>query len=244
MGHEKTLILEEDLKKKLSVIIAVLDSRTVFARPVLYFHKMNISKVEFIFLDDGSDPPLELPYDSIPDLLGSQIQLYRTRDTRPWTQPCARNLGALLADSPRLLMTDIDHILSKEAIEFCRNSDEDKVMFPRSWGVLDNHGKIHQKSNVLFDHGLSKELYNKRKLNAGMHHNTFMMKTKIFMNLGGYDTKFCGKYGGDDTDFSSRYGDLYKKRVVKRHVMGPGIYVYPDPQRDVKNLFHSLRKGK
>ena len=24
--------------------------------------------------------------------------------------------------------------------------------------------------------------------------------------LGGYDTKFCGKYGGDDTDFSKRYG--------------------------------------
>jgi len=239
MGNEKTIILETELKKKLSVIIAVLDSRDVFARQALYFHKMGIEDVEYIFLDDGSEPPLELP-----PMVDNEVYLFKTRDSRPWSQPCARNLGSLLADAPRLLMTDVDHILSKEAIQFCRDCDEDKVMFPRSWGVLNNHGKINQELHILYDHGLKEELYNSRKLNAGMHHNTFMIKTDIFMHLGGYNSKFCGKYGGDDTDFSSRYGDLHKKGGARRHVMGPGIFVYPDPQKDVKNLFHSLRKGK
>lgn len=227
------------MEPKLSIIIAVLDSHKVVSRQMLHFMKMNLnpSEIEFIIVDDGSDPPLdEYTY------LTWNFRFIETNDSRRWSQPCARNRGAFIARSERLLMTDIDHILSKEAILFCMGSDADKVMFPRQWGVLDEHGGINQSHHVLNKYGLPRGLYEKRGLNAGMHHNTFMMKRNIFYKLDGYDESFCGKYGGDDTDFADRYGMLHRKGEANRHILGPAIYVYPDPNKDVQKVFHSLRR--
>ena len=224
---------------KLSIIIAVLDSHDVVNRQLKHFSKMSLEDVEILIIDDGSNPPLMTEIDFV---YNDYIRFYETKDIRPWSQPCARNTGALVSESSRLLMTDIDHILSKECIEFCKNSDEDKVVFPRFWGVLDCDGDISQETSILFDFGLSKELYDERGLHAGHHANTFMIKKSVYNMLGGYDEKFCGKYGGDDTDFSRRYSHLCRvEKKCKPHVMGPAIYVYPDPRKDVKKIFHRLR---
>jgi len=231
------------MESKLSIIIAVLDSHEVVKRQLLHFERMQFGNdVEFIIVDDGSEPPLpEWLADNMhePDL---DLVLFKTDDKRKWSQPCARNAGAKIARSQKFLMTDIDHVLSKEAIQFCIDSDDDKVMFPRQWGVLDENGGINQSHHMLNKYGLPKSLYEERGINGGMHHNTFMIKKSIFEKLGGYDESFCGKYGGDDTNFSNRYSDLHKKGEAKRHVLGPPIYVFPDPNRDVLKIFHSLRR--
>jgi len=232
------------MESKLSIIIAVLDSHEVVKRQLLHFERMQFGNdVEFIIVDDGSDPSLNDWLEKnmqVPVLLN--YRLAQTDDNRKWSQPCARNYGAAISNSQKLLMTDIDHILSKESIEFCLESDEDKVMFPRQWGILDEKGGLNQSHHVLNKYGLPKSLYEERGLNGGMHHNTFMIKKIIFEKLGGYDESFCGKYGGDDTNFSSRYSELHKKGEANRHVLGPSIYVFPDPNRDVLKIFHSLRR--
>lgn len=230
---------------KLSVIIAILDSHEVFRRQLLHFEKMNLptNDVEFIFVDDGSEIPLKkYIYKHLDHALDLNYRILETHDERKWSQPCARNFGSKIAESQRFLMTDIDHILSKEAIIFCMDSDANKIMFPRQWGVLDERGGINQSHHVLNKYGLPPGIWEQRGLNGGMHHNTFMMKRKWFRELGGYDESFCGKYGGDDTDLSRRYGHLVYKGKATRHILGPRIYVYPDPNRDVQKIFHSIRR--
>jgi predicted glycosyltransferase involved in capsule biosynthesis len=223
-------------KMKVSIVIAVLESREVLRRQTRYFQRMALPEdVEIIILDDGSKPPLEV------DVRLRNFSLFPTDDFRPWSQPCARNYGAAMAKGEFLLMTDIDHMLSKEAIEEVRQFDGDKMMFPRHWAVLDDGGRIVQDTKILFDHGLSEELYKERGLHAGHHANTFAMRKRIFEELGGYDESFCGKYGGDDTNFSRRYGQHHYSGNCARHIMGPRIYVYPDPRRDIKKVFHNLR---
>ena len=230
---------------KLSVIIAVLDSHDIVKRQLLHFEKMNLSPsdVEFIFVDDGSDPSINYYLrENLDHALKLNLVVLETHDKRPWSQPCARNMGAFNAKSKRLLMTDIDHVISKEAIEFCMTSEDDKVMFPRQWAILDSEGGINQSHHVLNNYGLPAAIHEQRGLNGGMHHNTFMIRSGLFMMLDGYDESFCGKYGGDDTNFSHRYSLLHKEGKAKRHVLGPHIYVFPDPNTDVRKIFHSLRR--
>jgi predicted glycosyltransferase involved in capsule biosynthesis len=220
------------MSRKLSIIIAVLESYGIVNHQVKYFKQMNLpSEIEIIIVDDGSSPPIAI------NTYCDNLRVYITGDTRPWTTACARNMGANLSEGEWLLMTDIDHMLSKEAIIAAMNFDGDKMMFPREYAVFDNNSNICQDCDILESYGLKGA-----KIGAGCHTNTFAMRRGIFENLGGYDEKFCGKYGGDDVDLADRYGALFRQGLVTRHVMGPKIYVYPDPKSDIKSIFHGLRR--
>jgi len=223
---------------KLSIIISVLDSHEVVRRQILHFRKMNLpEEVEIIIVDDYSTPAIKA------DVCCNNLNIIRTEDKRSWSQPCARNFGAKRAEGTTLLMTDIDHVLSKVAVNAALEFDGDKMMFRRQWAVLDESGDIKQDKSILKEYGLADQLYQKG-LNAGSHYNTFCIRRDIFNLLGGYDERFCGKYGGDDTDFSDRYGKLYKQGKCSRHVVGPDIFVFPNPQLDVMGIFHKLRQNK
>jgi len=220
----------------LSIIIPVLNSHEVVKRQMLYWNTLDLCCCEIILVDDGSTPPI-LPYfDS-----KYELTVIYTNDPRPWSQPCARNRGAEISRSEMLLMTDIDHIISQEQINAGKAFNGDKMIFPRQWAVLDTAGGLHQEKEVLLQYGLDPKLYEQRGLSGGSHANTFCMQKSIFDELGGYDESFCGKYGGDDTDFNDRYGRLHRQGLVARHVVGPRMFVFPDPRRDAQNLFHSLR---
>jgi len=230
---------------KVSIVIAVLDSWEVVRRQILHFKRMELdpANYELIIVDDGSTPPLKmgLPLDFTSAIPG--LYIIQSHDPRPWSQPCARNLGAEFATGEYLLMTDIDHVLSKEAILVAGEGGYDKMDFPRHWAVLTKDGEICQDKEVLFLYGLPEKLYEERGLHGGHHSNTFAMRADIFARLGGYDPRYCGRYGGDDVDFSKRYSHLCRKLgEVKPSVEGPPIYVYPDPRRDVKEVFHDTRR--
>ena len=79
--------------------------------------------------------------------------------------------------------------------------------------------------------------------NSSVHGNSFLIRKELFDRLGGYDEVFCGKYGGDDVDFNARYREICRRGLaMPEEVRGKG-YVFPDPARDVKNLFHSLPRS-
>jgi len=233
---------------KLSIVIAVLESQEALNRQARYFAKMNLpNDIEFIFVDDGTKPPL-----TGPEGLVLNATLYKTNDFRPWTQGIARNFGVKQATGEYILCTDIDHILSKEAIMFCREFTGTKAIFPRYLAVLTEDGTLTQDTEIMKEYGLDEaRLATKRGLYASYHGNTYCMKRDLFWELGGNDEKHC-QYGhhaaekkGEDSVMNTRYNHWALKNGAKCEV-GPKIYMFTNGRYNVngdpnpKGLFHHL----
>ncbi len=209
---------------KVSIIIPVLNSHEVVRRQIEHFKMMNLpDDIEIIFMDDGSNPPLN-------SSVGLRnFNIYATGDKRPWTENLARNSGARIAKGEYLLMTDIDHILSRKAIDAVYKFQGDKMIFRRYFAVLDTEGHIVQDADVLFKYGLNKEYYEKHRLYAGHHGNSFAMRKSIFEELGGYDVARCEKpwHAGEDRVFNSVWEGAVKRGRYKPTAKGPPIYMFP-----------------
>lgn len=229
---------------KLSIIIAFYNSHGVVARQVKYFKAMNLpDDIEFIFVDDGSNPP-----HNITDYDLKNLRVHATNEKRPWTQGLARNAGAKLAGGEYLLMTDIDHILSKEAIIDAYNFTGDKMTFHRYFGVLLQDGTFTQNPAVLEEYGMDMNRFNtKRGLYASVHGNTWAMKKSTFLMLGGYSRRVClrGYHTGDDSYFNQVWNRYAAKNNIGE-VWGSDIYIFPIARYHVRGdknpmgLFHSL----
>jgi predicted glycosyltransferase involved in capsule biosynthesis len=218
---------------RLSLIVAVLDSHDDVRRQLLHLERALTVDCELILVDDGSVPSLEVVCaETSPSF---QFTLLATRDYRPWTQPRARNLGAAAACGDRLLFFDIDHIMTRDVIDHALAFPGDKMHWVRRPGILDADGHVVTDRRVLIEHGMTDD-------RPSVHANSFMIRKALFERLGGYDERFCGSYGGDDVDFNARYDRLCAAGLARpAEVLGEG-FVYPDPGRDVKKLFHGLAR--
>jgi predicted glycosyltransferase involved in capsule biosynthesis len=218
--------------KKLSLIVAVLESYEVVRRQLLHLGRSLTPDCELILVDDGSSPSLEETCASVDKPF--DFVMHPTNDRRPWTQPRARNIGASLAHGDKLLFFDIDHIVTADVLARALAYQGDKLHWLRRPGVLDASGFIVTDRAVLLEHGMKDD-------RASVHGNSFVIRAEIFRRMGGYDERFCGRYGGDDLDLNARYDDLCRDGQVKpAEVEGEGYY-YPDPAHS-KHLFHSLRR--
>jgi len=233
---------------KISIVIAFYQSYGAVARQVKYFKAMNLpDDIEFIFVDDGSNPPY-----NIADYDLKNLRIHHTNEKRPWTQGLARNAGAKLSTGEYFLMTDIDHILSKEAIMAVYNFTGDKMIFPREFGVLSEDGTLTQDLAVLEEYGMDMSRLNfKRGLYASVHGNTFAMKKSTFELLGGYrpEHSLYGHYAGykkGEDCFFNRIWNRYAAKNGIQSVRGPKIYIFPigryhaKGDTNPKGLFHNL----
>ena len=228
----------------ISIIIPVFNSHGAVRRQLEYFKLLNLpDSIEIIIMDDGSDPPLKFSTKRI-----KNCNIYPTGDTRPWTQPCAKNLGAKIAQGEFLFFTDIDHILTREAIAAVEVFDGDKMSFSRSFAVLNNHGVINKDPEMLFKYGLDRRRYKKYGLDVYYHVNTFAIRKRVFEEIGGYPEKICnrGTYPTkDDRFFYHRYRKYCEAGFCKQETTGPGVHVFPAAVKDHMGLFHNLeRKNK
>lgn len=233
---------------KISIIIAIYNSHGVIARQVKHFSAMNLpDDIEFIFVDDGSNPP-----HNIADYNLKNLRIHHTNDKRPWTQGLARNAGAKLATGEYLLMTDIDHILSQEAIMDAYNFTGDKMIFRRYFGVLLEDGTFTQEPAILEEYGLDMErLKTKRGLYASVHGNTWAIKKSTFELLGGYSERHClygrhaGNRQGEDSVLNGRWNRYAAKNGLQQ-AEGANIYIFPIARYHVRGeknpmgLFHNL----
>lgn len=220
---------------RLSLIVAVLQSHEVVRRQLLHLGRTLPPGCELILVDDGSDPPLRPTCASVPTPF--DFTLLETRDRRPWTQPRARNLAARHARADRLLFFDVDHIVTADVLDACLAYGGDKLHWVRRPGVLDADGRVDTDPGVLRDHGMTSAA-------PGVHGNSFLIRAELFRLLGGYDERFCGRYGGDDVDFNARYDQLCTLgRARPAEVAAAAGFVYPDPARDARGLFHTLARG-
>jgi hypothetical protein len=216
------------------LIVSVLESYEVVRRQLLHFQGVLGPECELILVDDGSEPSLSAICNSVAKPF--DFKLHCTNDRRPWTQPRGRNTGAALAQGPKLLFFDIDHIITQDIIQTCLGYQGDKLHWTRLPAILNERGKIVTERQVLLDYGMVNE-------RPSVHANSFLIQKTLFDRLGGYDERFCGAYGGDDIDFNLRYEELcHQGWAQAEEVRGFG-YVFPDPARNVLGLFHSLPRN-
>lgn len=199
---------------KCSVIIAVLDSHEMFRRQILLLNQILPNDFEVIVIDDGSEIPLIYN-----DSLKFPFQLLYTNDRRPWTQHKARNIGAAHATGEYFLMTDIDHILSPQALQDVERFQGDMLKFSRQVGHLDEQGRICEI-------GVAKR----------PAPNIFAIKREVFALLGGYEETY-GVYGMD-RGIRQRYQRLVTAGRVKQYEVGETIYVITEAK-----WFHKLQRN-
>lgn len=228
---------------KLSIIINIYNSHEVVKRQVAYFRSLNLpDDIEIIFVDDGSSPPLG-GYDL------KNLRIHYTNDKRAWTQGLARNAGVKISKGEYVLMTDVDHILSKEAIMESYNFTGNRMIFPRFIGVLLEDGTLTQDTDILKEYGAI--LGTNRGLYASYHGNTFCIKKSDFLLIGGYPEFACvyghhaGHRKGEDSYFNRRWARWSLKNNIKCDV-GSRIYIFPVGRFNIKGdlnpkgLFHEL----
>lgn len=242
---------------KLSIVIAVLNSHKVVVRQIRHFKKMRLPRsVEIILVDDGSNPPLSYETCGLRNL-----RILYTNDKRPWTQGLARNMGAKTATGEYLFFTDIDHIITKEAIEDVLKFTGDKMVFYRYFGILDRKGHIVSDKKSMLDFGLDPARLKGRRgisangeILAGSHSNTYAIRKTIFDKIGGYERRYCesmfhvgGRYQSEESKFNSRFNRLmYSGQVVGPVVSKAKIYHYPvskfrkNDDNNPFGLFHKL----
>jgi glycosyltransferase involved in cell wall biosynthesis len=205
---------------RVSIIVAILNSHEIFRRQLIHFERMDLPEgVEFIFVDDGSEPAL--------DLGGSQLKnvtLFATNNFGTWTQPIARNKGAEIARGEYLICTDIDHIISKELIMAVYNTTYDIVRFKREVGILDENGGFTQDMEEMKRWGFIGE---KPRISA--HGNSYAIRKELFIRFGGSQQR-------------TRYPNRDEQKIKRwTHLLGDEIKRIPDDERPTIFMFPNGR---
>src|SRR5512146_274149 len=233
---------------RLSIVIAVLDSHEIVRRQILYLQKLELPEsVEIIFVDDGSKPEIT---NAVPL---RNFRLLQTKDFRRWTQGLARMKGIAESTGEYILCTDIDHIVSREAVEAAFEVNCDKMVFPRRFAILDERGNLIRNLPMLLDWGLNPKAIRDEYLSDGVHGNTWLMKRTVFDELGGYDLKRCNSgthLQGEDREFNKRWAVAQRAGKYRAQESGPPIYFFPMGKYHVNGdenpfgLFHTMKKEK
>ena len=191
-----------------------------------------------ILVDDGSEPAISF----IPTTSHETILIRIPPHPEKWTQPRARNIGAQACNDSRLLFfTDIDHILTPEALTSADSFDGDMLRFHRKTGILDQSGRLLTKEDELLAQGIDRS---DLKCRCDEHKATFTIRKTLHDMLGGFDERFCGTYGPDDVDYSDRYETLSTEGKCRPSRFSPApVYVFPNPKDDHQKLFHSLSRS-
>lgn len=129
-----------------------------------------------IYIDDGS-PPEERPDEILKARARTMnVQLYRVLEDIPWNQHGARNLGAHVACTEWLLLSDMDRMFMGADMAQLLARPLDEACHYKAWGI---------------DVGVT------RLASGRPTKNQFLCRRAHYWRCGGYDEDYCGCYGGD-----------------------------------------------
>lgn len=156
---------------RLTLVMAYYENGKMLERHFKEWQSYPKKDFKIILVDDGSkkDPA----FNHIKETF-FPLELYRINVDIPWNQNGARNLGMTHAED-WCLITDMDHLLSKEQFEILYNLDLDS----------DTHYVPGRKK-------ANGEWYKR-------HPNSYVLTRNLYWKAGGYDESFSGYYGTDST---------------------------------------------
>lgn len=133
------------------------------------------------------------------------FKLYRILTDLRWNWLQCRNLGAKEADGEWLFLTDIDHIVPVETMQYLHDNTMGKVFKGDRFYTFDR-----------VNYALKTPLEKMEKYKP--HPNTYFMSKKLYWKIGGYDEVFAGNYGTDG---------MYRRRCLDegRQVQLANMYV-------------------
>ena len=220
---------------KLSIITPVLNSHEIVRRQMWYYKGLKLpGDVEIIYIDDGSEPPLD-------GHAFRNFSMYRTKDYRPWTEHKARNIGVKKSRGEYVLLIDVDYILPKEAIMIAREGGYQRMAFKRYFGVLDEYGNIDTSSETLKDWGLKARWIRKKWVYG--HRSQFAMKRSLFDKMGGYNEALDGEWrrtGGAGEKFWRKWQRAEARGEVKTDERRPIVFMFPVGKFCDVNVFKTL----
>ena len=236
----------------ISIIFTVLDSHKAVDRQLRYFENMPLpDDVELILVDDGSTPPLkEFLYQ---DHRPKNLRILRQDIDAEWTQPAARNYGAREALGEFLILSDIDHIICKPLIDFVAKGEWDAMRFNREVAILDEDGDFVQDDETMLEYGYLQWRLEQNKYTIPPHVNSFGIRKKLYLELGGMDERRVGtsKYPNhDDSRLRNRLNRLRQEGAIRYcpEDQWPIIYMFPngkyagDVDHNPFGLFHDLSR--
>jgi len=178
-------------KSKLSIIFPfynnldlVYDQFKLFSS----FSKNVLKQLELILIDDCSTGKLDISKFVSSDV---NLSIYRILSNIKWNQGGAHNLGVYVSKSEWFFNGDIDHFLSEKV---CREL-------------------ISMEKNKDTIYYFNRYLINAKK-NLQSAPNIYLMRKKVFQNLGGYDEEFCGNYGKEDKLFQYIIKQKYEFKIL------------------------------
>lgn len=151
-------------------------------------------EVSIILVDDGSQkhPALETVRSCVFGV-PKNLRLLRVKEDIPWNQHGARNLGAKLALTEWLFMSDICRVFESTDMQRLVDSMvglENKYYKFHGWQV---NGPVEIK-HYPSDYTGPLESINGLTY---QHPNSFLVRKSDYWKAGGYDEDYCGTYGGD-----------------------------------------------
>lgn len=142
------------------------------------------AQVTVMLVDDGS--PLTESAEAVPRPAGlPALTIYRVHEDIPWHQHAARNLGAHQAPDGWLLLTDMDHLLTAEALR----------------AVLTFSATASPRGVWTFARVTAPHLTPYHP-----HPNSYLLTKATYWAAGGYDEALTGVYGTDG---------LFRRRVAR-----------------------------
>lgn len=154
--------------------------------------------IEVVLVDDGSPTP-DTAAETLASMWGGSrdglpaLSLYRVLIDRPWGQHGARNLGAHVARSRWMLMTDMDHVIPASTL-----AEVLRMLPALTRNEVITFGRVDAPQTLTWKADHWSEFARTRRDDGSLkpHVNSFVVSRKRFWALGGYDESFVG-YGTD-----------------------------------------------
>ena len=159
--------------------------------------------LNIVIVDDGSPQELRVPLPPSGMSLPA-ISIYRMLVDIRWNQDACRNLGVDKSETPWLLLTDMDHMVTPKLL-----------------------------NRLLFQTCDPRIAYRFSRVSAPMlepyklHPNSWFMTRRLYNRVGGYDERFAGWYGTDG-DFRDRVAEKAGIVQIKDYLIRVPREVVPD----------------
>ena len=116
--------------------------------------------------------------------------IIRTNNFKPWTQHFAREIAVKRAAGDKLVCLDVDHIVTKELLDFVSSSDYDVIKFQRRFGILDKEGTLRTDRKTMIKYGALKSRIKKHGCRISPPGNVFAISKELLLSIEGKIGRF------------------------------------------------------